>query len=525
MKRTLGLIFLLTALRPVVYGQTGMLTGQVTLDGAVSGQVKVFVVRTNDPSDLTYSAIVDDEGRFAIKSLPAGRYLVSAFALGYALDAMGPNGRIGKYIDVVSDGQAEVQLRLLRGGSLSGRLTYQSGQPVIGQKIKLYRIEGPGRKIYYEQYLSETSNLFETDDRGVFRIWGLPPGIYQLSCGTPENTQSRGYVKTTPYFPETFYPGKTMEKDAKSIELRTGENVSQLDFTLASTEAVFRISGQVRNPHSLPAIGASVMLRNRKAAGSQSPLSVATTNKNGEFTISYVRSGEYDLTVVKDAENLYSEPQAVMIKDNDIEDIKITLLQGGAISGQIISEGTPPVDTQRLLLGMQIVSEDGRISRVEYVTLKDRGFRLGGLPAGKINFIIGNVANASLVRIERSSQKLLLPLTLRAGEDVTGLQLIVSTGDASIMGRLVLDDGKDTPGKGYLIAAMRADNGQMAGTLASTKPDGSFMITGLVPGTYIVGLATVVANQPARLLGTTQITLTIVSGQNPEVILKHKRVD
>ena len=116
-------------------------------------------------------------GNYKFTNLKAGRYFISPKALAYVL----PN--VNQYSQAISiiigtDEVIEKQdFQLRPGGVITGKIVDAEGRPVIGQKINL-KIKTANPK---ESRPYQAQNLYQhniTDDRGIYRIFGLPAGKY-----------------------------------------------------------------------------------------------------------------------------------------------------------------------------------------------------------------------------------------------------------------------------------------------------------------------------------------------------------
>ncbi len=128
----------------------------------------------------------DDEGRFGFPALVAGRYTLTAERAGYVktyygsnLPARGPATPIA-----ISDGQqvTDVRVNLLRGAVLTGTIYDENHRPMPTAQVHadyLLFVNGDRRAVP----LPGGSMFVTTDERGVYRIYGLPPGDYRVFVG------------------------------------------------------------------------------------------------------------------------------------------------------------------------------------------------------------------------------------------------------------------------------------------------------------------------------------------------------
>src|SRR5215204_1731996 len=122
------------------------------------------------------STTTDREGNFEFTGLEPVTYHVIASLSAYAPvlsdedDARPPYYRVGDFVTFV----------LVKGGAITGTITTQTGEPVVGVLVRAKMISGGGRQPFpYGRFVPERM----TDDRGIYRIYGLPTGTYIVWAG------------------------------------------------------------------------------------------------------------------------------------------------------------------------------------------------------------------------------------------------------------------------------------------------------------------------------------------------------
>src|SRR5207237_280815 len=132
---------------------------------------------------LAINSTTDADGHFQLTHVPAGRFYVTAVAPAFYNEVDGNGYGEGKPV-TLTEGESveEINLALRRGGVITGRLSDATGRPLIQERLTLYRIDPKGEK---REHSTRNYNIMQTDDRGVYRLYGLPPGRYLVSAGTP----------------------------------------------------------------------------------------------------------------------------------------------------------------------------------------------------------------------------------------------------------------------------------------------------------------------------------------------------
>src|SRR5262249_55607360 len=81
-----------------------------------------------------------------------------------------------------------------------------------------------------------------TDDRGIYRLYGVPPGEYRVRVGElPAYAGMRGRLAWTP----TYYPDSTEVTSAKTLIVENGKELTDIDIKMSPPQPLFTISGSV----------------------------------------------------------------------------------------------------------------------------------------------------------------------------------------------------------------------------------------------------------------------------------------
>jgi uncharacterized protein (DUF2141 family) len=152
---------------------TGVIAGTVVTEGSGNPVRRARVTLTAPELRGSRSMTTTDEGAFSFTALPAGRYNLSASKPGYVNITFGAKrpGRPGTPIQLI-DGQKmeKASISLPKGAVVTGVVMDESGEPSPGTQVRVMRaVMRTGEKTY------EQSGQDQTDDRGIYRIYGLRP--------------------------------------------------------------------------------------------------------------------------------------------------------------------------------------------------------------------------------------------------------------------------------------------------------------------------------------------------------------
>src|SRR5215475_12136369 len=215
-------------------------SGRVTIEGKpASGVVIVLFGNRDGQEQRSFAATSDAEGRFHFAGLQPGGYWISPHAYAYVPANQSLNARNRGGI-VVGEGDTidDVSIELVRGGVVTGRVIDEDGRPVVGSYVSLQ--SPPGDRVISARFGSESvSGMGETDDRGVYRLFGVPPGRYLVSVGLIR--ESHGISGN--YW--VFRPDTTDQSKAKVVELSAGQEKTEINITAVPPEKTYAASGRL----------------------------------------------------------------------------------------------------------------------------------------------------------------------------------------------------------------------------------------------------------------------------------------
>lgn len=263
----------------------GAIVGRV-LDAATNAPIRRAQIQGTN-NELFVDALSDDEGRFQLTNLPPGQWRVTVSKGGYftwqpgqrrAFDPPPP-------ITLTRGQRVSANVPLSRGGVITGRVSDESGEPLAGLRVRVYRAKMVGG---YRR-LEDVGAADQTDDTGAYRIFGLPPGDYYVAASL-RMAPADSVVQTT-YSP-TYYPGTGELAAAQRIRVDLGTESTAI-FPLLPVRSV-NVTGTVLTSSGGPANAFLNLVSDAAEFGT--PLGIGgVTQPDGTFTIPDVPPGRYTL--------------------------------------------------------------------------------------------------------------------------------------------------------------------------------------------------------------------------------------
>ena len=517
---------------------SGSISGKVTLAGQPMPETTVILQPPHaDPYSGNFLQTVTDEaGRFRLTGIAAGSYKILPLAPGLAV--MGERWSRQDREIVVTAGETRegVDFELTPGGVITGKITDANGQPLIAQSVTLEKISDGGEKMLF--FTNATYFMLHTDDRGEYRLFGLPAGRYLVSVGTAAANGSRGGDSSRTYYPLTFYHNVTNEAQATVIEVTPGKEVTQVDIVVGravkSQSVLARVVDGVTGqpiPHAplhYGTMGSNGKVDNRD---------YITMDAKGESLIQGLAPGRYAASVdLMKNPGYYSDPVIFEVSETTPPVIEIKAYRGASITGTVVVENMndPAVISQ--LASLSIVAFDlSRLNSGTFPHLQiqpDGSFRVDGLRAGKIRLSLvpdfQKPSGFSWRRVERDGQAQRTgEIEVGANEQVTGVRVVLSYGTGVIRGQVQMTGEAPPEGVTVMVMARRA-NESLIESIGSGLPhysqvdaNGSFAIEGLPPGDWVLTATAIFNSAPGQpppqppvipRAAVTQQTVTVTNG-------------
>ena len=135
-----------------------------------------------------------------------------------------------------------------------------------------------------------------TDDRGRYRLWGLPAGRYLVMASTDALPSGLDRARGNA-FARVYYPGTPDVESAQSVQVDDGQETTGADVSFAPVRAG-RITGIARDAAGEPLIGQVRLLPTQRPGVPAVDPVVERVNFDGTFEINDIPHGEYVVQAV-----------------------------------------------------------------------------------------------------------------------------------------------------------------------------------------------------------------------------------
>lgn len=474
----------------------------------------------------------DENGEFVIKNVKAGNYVAYVKSEGILnQDSYKFSFRRQTKEDKTEDkfekiaisglGEFQIVVSARRGGAVSGRILYADGESAVGVKVEVLRKENGRFSNTSSAYGGETGvGSAKTDDRGFYRVAGLPEGQYIVRVIEPvSHNQSSAqsvysYRENQNSILKTYYPEGDNSKDAKELEIIPGQEQTAIDISLPERR-LFGISGKIVKKGSNEPLGNfsvnffKISDRDELVAEYYSS-SPTTSNKAGEWSLKSLPAGKYRISISQGyVYNSNSEAQKnqakyptiskeIEITDKNLADLNFEVPVESSLSGTIVVEGGKEIPPDARIFAVdeesqQLSSSDYDYNRSQSKNLppvKEKTFRIGKLSEGKYRLVSFNNPNYYVKSAMLGGRDLLSsPVEIKEGEDLKGVQIVLSANMGTVKGKIAGYDGKEEAYVVMIGANAVFGPFQTKSFSGRIAPTGDFEVKA-APGEYKIVVAT-----------------------------------
>ena len=483
----------------------------------------------------------------SVSSGPDGRFRIADLRRGQHLDltASHSSHAPARVENIQAPPPRPLRVELPDGARLTGRVTDAGGQAVLGARITA-AAAGSGRGFSWGNRLDATPSAATSDALGQFEITGLAPGSCDLGVTASgfrrwsrEGFQVAAAEPTQPIeivldsgaslagrvsdrrgraaadvgvlaFPDitsmaqamrgAFPAYATADDDgrylltglepgrfhvsvagsrtsAPAFEIRPGAN--ELDLVTDRPDSSWQVSGKITDETGTALGGAQVWL---EPAREPATFSHVESLADGSFLFGDVEPGAYRLWGAARGYVPDSLPDEVAVADAAIEDLALALRPaGGAVTGQI--SGLEPEALARAVV--VATAYDLPALPDEFQTMETRATRAPGTVDAAGWYRIGDLAPGTwqVSAVSGAGRSAGGRVTLAPDQVEARLDLDLG-GALTLSGKVSIDQ---RPVSGATVFLGGVTESQPAGT-ARTAADGSFSLSNLKPGSYVVAV-------------------------------------
>ncbi|HKQ75567.1 MAG TPA: carboxypeptidase-like regulatory domain-containing protein [Blastocatellia bacterium] len=454
----------------------------------------------------------DDAGRFKTPGLAPGLYAMEVHWPGYIIQPESTQPGMHRAGE-------RLTFNMVKGGVITGRVTDTNGEPVVSDHVNANRLRDlDGRRT------TPGYGGGRTDDRGVYRMYGLEPGLYIISVKAGSGVYVVG-AETGDDTP-TYYPSSARDT-AVEITVRAGEEVSGINIQLRG-ERGHAISGIVSGDIGTgdTVEGVEVKLVN---VSSDAIEKTANLYRSTRFAMYGIPDGEYEIYAQKlnsQDGNAGSVLRRVVLKGADLVGVDLKLIKYGSISGRVVidsakadqpatrCEGQARFQLEEIMLDARSDNptrrrQDQFFKPDEYwgswrgsvvdqkgvfaiQNLEQGLYRLNvNLPGA--NWFVRSIAQPAASAPKKYAEISRSGIAIKSGERLTGVEVIIAEGAASLRGRAVPLYGTQSKDRAapaprlqiHLLPAEESAKDDLlryAETIAGKN--GSFEFKNLAPGKY-----------------------------------------
>ena len=500
MFRAITITFILALTSAFVFAQTpgkGSIAGQVVDENGQPLHGAIVYIRANRPN-ADHTVRTDREGRFQVDGLEPFDYSVTVQMPAYFPDgAKLPRGplRVGD----------RVTLTMIKGGVLTGRVIDANGDPVVNVNVRAELVRYYGRPTSGGWVQGKA-----TDDRGIYRIYGLLEGTYVVFAGGPGRLKAQSSETVFEFDVPTYAPSSTRETAAE-FNVRMGEEVTGADIRYRGEQGRI-ISGNIIPVKSHTSFGVRMITGGE--AGTH-----AETFTSGNFVFKGVADGNYSLIAQSygpDGEVAISETKQVTVQGADVTGIKLTTKLLGSVSGRVVLDETKladcnskdhPLSTETSVFAW--FRDDEAAKQIpRFVRPKDPArpnekgdFVLQDLAPGSYYFgpslrarqwyvhsiTFGPPPNATTKTKHTDATRVWTNVKME--DRLSGLTITLAQGGASLRGGLELAPGERAPEGSFLIlvpAEREKANDVLRFFTTPVDRNGTFELNNVAPGRYWV---------------------------------------
>jgi hypothetical protein len=339
--RFLALLFIISSGAHSIFAQDATPRGEEIRSGSLSGRVMtgdgqgmpnviVVLFAVGGAPGAYRQATTEPDGTFRIEDIAPGVYRVSPQAPSYVLaDA---SLRAAPSAPVYARAGDTLALTMIPGGVITGRVMNAAGESLVGINVRALRVRSDTDESPEDSFMRWQLTTM-TDDRGIYRLYGLAPGAYVVSAGGINEF----VYEINPFLGETltYHPSSSRDR-AAVINVRSGEEATGIDIRYRG-EHGHTIRGQIARGGDSSMMGISVELKHAASDTTEATVYIYNRNSN-DFLFDGIPDGEYIITartIGIASDDYTTAPVRVSVRGRDVTGVQLALAPAAWIRGRI----------------------------------------------------------------------------------------------------------------------------------------------------------------------------------------------
>jgi hypothetical protein len=444
----------------------------------------------------------DNEGHFKVPGLDGGIYRIFLNAPGYVTqlpDTSAPTFRPGD----------NAELTLIKGGVIAGNVTNIAGEPVVNIVVHAFQIrDGDGNRVARPSIAQPKF----TDDRGYYRIYGLPPGTYLVAVGG----QGQYFGSVNPYANDAMIYAPSATRDtAAEIVVRPNQE-ADADIRYRS-EPGHAVSGKISGVQ--PPLPFNPFLRLTDADSHMVVTTMSITNPDKTFQLNGVSDGEYEIMANggggPGSDVVASTPRRISVKGADVTGLDLALVTMAGIDSRVNIEADAklncgrrrdtalretmvtlrrarpeqktgaakdkPAEVSDVFQSSSFETTPNEKGEVRFRNLWPATYRFEVRPPAAGWYLKDVTLGRPEPNIARNG------IAIKQGDKISGVAITIAEGGASLRGRVTTAENQTLPPnlRLYLAPAERENSDNPLRFFeAAVANEGTFAIGNIAPGRY-----------------------------------------
>ncbi len=497
---------------------SGVISGTISDEtGAAVEDVEISINAVGSSKISAYFRDTTDRaGKFRFENLKTRRYKIFVRVAGYVLPEMFETSPERQKTYRINQ---ELNLTVRKGGVITGKVLDENGQPLIKLRVRAMRIRDEfGQKIPAQEFEQYSLQHF-TDDRGIYRIFGLTAGSYLIFIGGDHYFSERN-LKTKEGSP-VYHPSDSVDT-AREIRVGFGQEINSVDINFRLIQG-FRVSGTILGAKPNAGNNGSVSISLVDAVNGVPIVQTQMTELDGKyaFQIEHIPDGEYEIRALQFNDGgIFSKNslQKVKIKGADVSGLTINLKSLNSIEGKVSIEKNVALATVKecpktaeTAVTSMLISFDSDAKEKSVVDSLERNqqnalaapeengdFEINQLASSKyflkVNFLDANLYIKEIFQQISAKEKRDLSggVNLQNSANVENVRIVFGDGATKINGKIIVSDEENIKNQSakfivYLIPSEAENKDKILRyALSFSNSDASFSFENIAPGNYFL---------------------------------------